>query len=495
MSDVKDAPSPNAEPDPPPQPAHPQAKRELPFVADREFLPADLEILETPPSPVRLSLILLICALVAAALVWSWFGRIDIIAVAQGKIQPTGRVKVIQPLEPGKVAAIRVENGEHVSAGQVLLSLDSGDAQAEEADARAAYDGFRAEAARRSVALEAAAARQWSPLPKIAWDDDISPAIRLREDQALAGELTQLADSAASLDAQIRQKEIERDRVSETMVAQARLVATLQERVDMRSSLVKSGSGAKSAVIDAEESMQYHQTQLAQQKGQRDAAIANLDVLAREKDKAFSNFFADNAQKRAEAQRQADDWREKLAKARFKSARMNLASPIDGTVYGLSVTTIGQVVGGGEELMRVVPEGGALEIEAYLANRDVGFVKPGQQAVVKIESFPFTRYGTLGALVERVASDAIPEPEAQQVEADGARAPREKTFAGGQRTQNLVFPVTLKPDRTVMTVDGQTLALTPGMAVSVEIATGNRRILEYVFSPLVETASKAMKER
>ena len=97
-----------------------------PFVADREFLPADLEILETPPSPVRMALILIICALVVAALAWSWFGRIDIVAVAQGKIQPTGRVKVIQPLETGKIAAIKVENGQQVKAGEVLLEMERG---------------------------------------------------------------------------------------------------------------------------------------------------------------------------------------------------------------------------------------------------------------------------------------------------------------------------------------------------------------------------------
>ena len=236
-------------------------------------------------------------------------------------------------------------------------------------------------------------------------------------------------------------------------------------------------------------------TQLATQKGQRDAAAANLDVLARDRDKAYSNFIAENAQKRSEAQRQADDWREKLVKAKLKSGRMSLASPIDGTVYGLAVTTIGQVVAGGDELMRIVPEDAALEIECYLANKDAGFVKPGQHAVVKLESFPFTRYGTLPATVTRVASDAIPEPDAQQSESDAARRQREKTFAGAQRTQNLVFPVTLAPARKIMNVDGQTRPLTPGMAVSVEIATGNRRILEYIFSPLVETASEAMKER
>ncbi len=488
MSEVREAPQ--AAPE-----KHAPARKNQPYISDREFLPADLEILETPPSPVRMALILLIGALVVSALVWSWFGRLDIIAVAQGKIQPAGRVKVIQPLETGKVAAIHVENGQHVRAGDLLIEMDAGDARAEEANAQAAYDAYGAEAMRRGAAVKAAQARKLSPPPTVDWPPETPLAIRQREELVLSGDLAQLADAVASYDAQIRQKAIERDRLTATMEAQSQLIATLQERVDMRSTLVKSGSGAKSAVIDAEETLQYHMTQLASQQGQREGAIANLDVLARDRDKTFSNFVAENGQKLDEAQRQADDARQKLVKAKLKSERMDLRAPIDGAVYGLSVTTIGQVAGGGDELMRIVPEGAVLEIESYLANKDVGFVKPGQTAVVKIESFPFTRYGTLTATVQRVASDAIPEPDAQQTEGDAARKQREKTFAGAQRTQNLVFPVTLTPSRTVMTIDGQTVSLTPGMAVSVEIATGSRRILEYVFSPLVETTSQAMQER
>jgi hemolysin D len=471
------------------------ARRESPDMGDREFLPADLEILETPPSPVRMALILIICAFVVVALAWSWLGRIDIVAVAQGKIQPAGRVKVIQPLESGKVAAIKVENGRHVVAGDVLVEFDPGDARADEADAQGAYDSWRAEATRRGAAQDAAAARGRDPAPQIDWDRDLPGTYRVREERVLAGDLRQLATIVSGYDAQVTQKEIERDRTDETMAVQRKLIATLQERVDMREALAHSGAGSRSNVIDAKETLQYHMTQLAMQKGQRDAAQANVGVLAREREKAYTNFIAENAQKLSEAQRQADDWRERLAKARMKSARMSLTSPIDGIVYGLSVNTIGQVVAGGDELLRIVPEVAELEVECYLANRDVGFVKPGQTAVVKIESFPFTRYGTLTATVSRVSSDAISQPEAQQREGDAARLERDKTFGGGQRTQNLVFPVTLVPAKSKMAVDGQTVPLTPGMAASVEIATGNRRILEYVFSPLVETVSQAMKER
>jgi len=463
---------------------------------DQEFLPADLAILETPPSPVRMAFILLICAFVVVALAWCWFGRIDIIAVAQGKVQPAGRVKVIEPLETGKVAAIRVENGSHVKAGDVLIEMERGDAQAEEAGAAAALASYRAEAARRRAALDAANQQQLSPVATIAWTEDIPAANRTREEQVLSGDLAQLASALASLDAQAQQKEVARDRMNATILAQEDLIATLKERVDMRSTLANSGSGSKAALIDAMETMKYQQTVLQTQKGQRDDAMATLNVLTRERQKIIDAFTADNSQKLAEAQRQADDFEQKLAKARLKSGRMTLSSPIDGVVLGLSVTTVGQVIATGDEIMRIVPEDATLEIECYLANKDVGFVKPGQTAVVKIESFPFTRYGTLSAQVRRVAHDAIPEPDAQQAEGDPSKTNKQdKLFAGAQRTQNLVFSVTLTPNKTVMNVDGQIVPLTPGMAVSVEIATGNRRILEYLFSPLVEVGSEALRER
>jgi len=464
--------------------------------SDQEFLPAALSIIETPPSPIKIALLWSICLLFVFALGWSYFGHIDIIATAQGKVQPTGRVKLIQPLETGKVAAIRVENGAHVKAGEVLIEMDHGDAAAEEADAAATLAAWRAEALRRRAAIEAVSAQNWAASPTIAWTDDIPAANRGREQQVLSGDLAQLSSAVASLDAQAHQKQAERERLDATVQAQNNLIATLQQRVDMRSSLVQSGSGARSALIDAMETLQYQQTMLQTQKGQREEAAANLLVLAQERQKAIAAFVAENGQKLAEAQRQADDFEQKLAKARLKSGRMALTSPIDGVVLGSTVTTVGQVIASGDELMRIVPESTSLEIECYLPNKDIGFVKPGQTAVIKIESFPFTRYGTLSARVERIAHDAISQPEAQQDETNPARANKQdKLFGSAQRTQNLVFPVTLIPDRTYMVIDGQQVPLSPGMAVTAEIATGKRRIIDFLFSPVAEVASSSLKER
>ncbi len=145
--------------------------RKLPVVADRRFLPADLEILETPPSPVRLVLILVISALVVSAIAWAYYGRIDIIASAQGKLQPTGRVKVIESVQTGRVAAIRVANDSQVKAGDLLVELDR---SAAEADVRAAKNELAsalAEALRRQAELKAVWAREFSPPQAVAWPD------------------------------------------------------------------------------------------------------------------------------------------------------------------------------------------------------------------------------------------------------------------------------------------------------------------------------------
>ena len=145
--------------------------------------------------------------------------------------------------------------------------------------------------------------------------------------------------------------------------------------------------------------------------------------------------------------------------------------------------------------MEIVPTGSKLEIECYLPNADVGFVHKDQSAIVKVESFPFTDYGTINATVTRVAHDAIPQPDAEQREGNPTQAAKDTMFAGAQRMQNLVFPVTLDLDRTSMVSDGTEVPFVPGMAVTVEIKTGTRRIISYLFSPLIQVATTAMRER
>lgn len=462
---------------------------------DREFLPADLEILETPPSPVRLALILAIAGFTLAALAWSWFGHVEIIAQAQGKIQPTGRVKVLQPLETGKVARLHAENGRKVEAGEVLLDMESGEAEAEARATEADLLATRAEALRRRAALTAAAR---APIPltvPIDWPADIPAANRAREEQVLAADLGQLATTLASLEAQLAQKAVERDRLAETIGAQEALLRTLNERVGMRAALVESAAGSRATVIDAVESLQIQETTLTTQRSQFASTVAGITVLERERERQLSGFRADNEQRLADAARRADGLEQTLAKDRLRLDHLSLRSPIAGTVTGLTVTTLGQVVTTGEEVMRIVPEGAGLEIEAYLPNRDVGFVRAGQSVMVKVESFPFTRYGTLKGEVVRVGRDALPEADARSLESLGTQGAKPALFASAERLQNLVYPVTIALREASLTVDGTPVPMTPGMAVTAEIATGERRILDYFLDPLLETGSEAMRER
>lgn len=462
---------------------------------DYEFLPAALEILETPLSPVRRGMSLTICGFAIAALALSYVGRLDIIAAAQGKIQPVGRTKTVQPVEGGRVLRIAVENGQAVHAGDLLVELDPDDAKADAAMLLNDRRALRAEAARRRAAIGAAADLALSGPAAPDWDADTPVELRERETRVLAGDLKQLGSQIASLEARASQSEAEAVRLRATIAAQETLVATLKQRVDMRTELLARNAESRASVIDAEEAYEAQGATLAGQKGQLGESDAALVLARREISQAYAAFVADNAQKLAEAERRIDDDTERLGKTAMKAGHMQLRSPIDGRVQGLSVTSLGQVVASGEQVLQVVPASPALEIECYIANGDAGFVKAGQDAVVKVQSFPFTDYGTVEARVTRVAEDAIPLAEADEREGNPILSAKTDTFGGSQRLQNLVYPATLTLSRPLIRADGGDHALTPGMAVTVEIKTGSRRILSFLFAPVVEAVETAMRER
>ena len=392
MTEIVRIPAPGRPASPPAEAPTAPARRALALlrgrseaVSDREFLAPALEILETPASPVHIAFLWIICGMVVVGLVWACFGRIDIIATAQGKFQPTGRVKVIESVETGKVAAFHVANGNRVKASDILVELDRSAAEADVAAARDDYASARTEALRRRAALAAAQAHAFSPVSAIAWPNDVPPELRERETRVLAADLGQLGATLASFEAQHAQKTAERDMLEQTIATQKKLVATLQERVDMRAKLVSLQAGSKSAVIDATETLQYQLTQLAMQEGQLASATTGLDVIERDAEKAVQSFLADDAQKLSDAERRGEDAKERLAKAEAAVDHLTLRAPIAGRVQSSVIANVGQVVTSGQEIMRIVPENSKLEIEAYVMNRDIGFLRVGQEAVVKVE--------------------------------------------------------------------------------------------------------------
>ena len=186
-----------------------------------------------------------------------------------------------------------------------------------------------------------------------------------------------------------------------------------------------------------------------------------------------------------------------LAKATARLGRTKLTAPIDGVVQQTAVTTVGQVVTTGQQLAVITPGGGKLQVEALVPNLDVGFVKPGQRAVIKVDAFPFTRFGALHGKVVNIASAAIAEQDAKRALANAtasANVVPEAPSAPGQ-PESFVFPVTVSLDETAMKIDNATIPLTPGMTASVEIRTDSRRVIDYLLSPLAKIASEAARER
>jgi hemolysin D len=472
--------------------------RALPYVKDRTFLPAALEIIETPASPMAVVLMLAICAFAVGALAWCWFGRLDVYATARGKIEPAGHAKVVQPLESGKVAAFNVKEGQSVAAGDVLLMLDPGENEAQIAADTEAMMARRAEALRRKIALSAVASGSFATPPPIPWPSDVPNALRERENGVLAADLAELSATLVNLAAQKAEKQAAVKQLDASIAAQNSLIDTLNERVALRQKLLDKDVGTRTGLIDAVQALRQEQAQFAGDIGKRDQAIAAVASLDTERVNKIETFLSDNTRKMAEANRLADEKEAERAKTQVKLSHMTLRAPVAGVVQALGVTTIGQVVTTGQELMRIVPANTPVQIQAYVTNDDIGFVSPGQSAVIKIDSFPFSRYGTLEATVETVASDAIAAETANRSLSDPTKKSDGKAQSltpSAQPMNDLVFEAKLRPHTYALDVNGREVPLSPGMTVTVEIKTGSRRILEYLFSPLVEVAGTAMRER
>ena len=479
------------------------ASKSLVTGPDREFLPAALELLETPPPPLPLVLISTICIFAVIALAWSYFGYIDIHAVAQGKIQPSGFSKVIQPFDSGKVVSLSVQNGAHVKRGDELIAFDPTENEADAKGWREAVSAAEAEVLRRRVAMDKA--RAWPdqpllPAPAIDWSDKVLPMSRPREDQVLLADLSQLSETLRNIEKQIAEKKATRERLNMSISFQTPMIKTLQERVEVREKSLQLEVGTKINLFDALESLDKSRSALASDQGQLLETSAAIEELESQKDKAIATFVADNATKLAEAERKRDDAIQQYAKSRAKLERSRLYAPVDGTVQQLAVTTVGQVVTTGQQLMTIVPDDGHLQVEVYVTNADIGFIKVGQEAAIKLDSFPFTRFGTLHGQVVNVATDAIDEATARREQANPISAANSASSAGSAGTspgqaQSFVFPVLLSLDETAMKVDGAVIPLIPGMTLSAEIKTDRRRIIDYLVSPLAKVASEALRER
>ncbi len=443
------------------------------------FLPAALSLQETPVHPAPRRFALAICALFVVALAWACLGHVDIVAVAHGRIVVSERTKTLQPLETSVVRQVRVKDGDSVQAGQVLVELDATNA---EADGATLAEQWRAAASdeQRSTAmltalelnrppvLDTSAAGHTAPPADEPPGPNADPYTRsqLQAEWAdVSAHLARLGSEVARRDAQI----------VTARAAIARLDATLplarQREADVKGLSAQgfmsghAGQDRERERIVIEQDLLTERARLAEAlAAQRESADARAAYLA-ETRRALNDRLAQAALKRQQLTQER-------SKAEQRRRLTQLVAPVDGTVQQVAVHTEGGVVTPAQVLMVIVPRDAQVTAEVVIDNKDIGFVNAGQSAVIKLETFAYTRYGTVAATVSRVSADAVSDDK-----------------------RGAIFPAVLALQQTHLDVDGKRIGLSPGMNLSAEIATGQRRVIDYLLSPVRQALGESLRER
>jgi hemolysin D len=457
--------------------------------AQVEFLPAAIEIVETPASPAGRAIAATIILFFAVVICWATIGRVDIIATASGKIVPTGRTKLIQPFETGVVRAIHVQDGQAVRAGDVLVELDS-TINAAERD-RLAKELI---AARLTVArLGAAVAGLADPEASLEPLDGAEPAQIELQRKFLRNQIDEIRAKLAHIDGQITQNEANRAAVAATVEKLTLSIPLLRQRADVRHTLSDQGLSSKLQYWETQQDLVEHEQELVVQRSRLAEAVAATTALREQRRQTEAEYNRTNFNDLAEAQQKAASLNEQLVQAEQRRQLQTLAAPVDGAVQQLAVHTVGGVVTPAQQLMVIVPADARLEAEAMVSNRDIGFVHPGEPVEVKIDTFNFTRYGLLHGKVASVSQDSIVRdkpPDRQGAAKPGALGETSEPLG-----QELLYAARVALDRTHMQIEDKLIDLSPGMAVTVEIKTGSRRIIQYLLSPLMRYQHESLRER
>jgi hemolysin D len=432
------------------------------------FLPAALSLQETPAHPAPRRAAIAVCGLFVIALAWATWGQIDIVAVATGRIVVNERTKTLQPLETGVVKRVLVKDGDSVQAGQVLVELDATNASADGASVQEQLNAATSEQL-RTEAL--AAALRTGSTPRLANSGD-NPALRSATAQQLQAEWAEIKARLAKLGAEQAHKQAEIVTVQELINKLNTTLPMAQQREADFKSLSEQGFMSSHAGQDRTRERMELQSDLATQ----NARLREVQAALQETQQARSAYLAEVQRTLSERQAQATSKREQLQQERLKTEQRTrltqLTAPVTGVVQQVAIHTQGGVVTPAQVLMVIVPKDAQMSAEVVIDNKDIGFVYAGQTAAIKLETFPFTRYGTVQATVKSVVADAVNDEK-----------------------RGAIFPATLSLGQNSIAVDGKRINLAPGMNVTAEIKTGKRRVIEYLLSPIERSARESLGER
>lgn len=457
---------------------------------ETEFLPAALELIETPASPAGRAVAGTIILFLLVVLLWACLGTVDIIATAQGKIIPTERTKTIQPFETGVIRAIHIRDGQSVKAGEILIEIDP------------TINGAERNRLEQELMQEQLTVARLRAITSLNTDlnaeflapEGSSPEQIALQKKMLANHIEEMQAKLGSLDKQIAQNEGNLAAVKSTIGKLAEALPLLKKRYMMRHELVAKGYSSKLDALAAEQDLVEHQHELEVQQGRLAEATSGVAALREQRRQVEAEYRHKNLDDLAQAEQKAKNLQEQLVQAAQKYKLQTLTAPVDGTVQQLAVHTEGGVVTPAQALLIIVPADSKLEVEAMVSNRDIGFVRVGQDASIKVDTFNFTKYGLLHGRVLTVSQDAIARSKPTNQSADDRKRGTESE-SSEPNGQEYVYAARIALDQTNMQIDDRLVSLTPGMAVTVEIKTGTRRVIEYLLSPLAKHHHEALRER
>ena len=432
------------------------------------FLPAALEVLETPPNPLGRMILWVIMGFLTLALLWACFGYVDVVATAQGRVLPEGNIKTVQAPDQGVVRAIHVRDGQRVREGEPLIELDPTVSAAEVEQAREALQVAEIDRARAQGLLNFANGVRGD----LDWPEGLDPAIRQTQEAIVAARIAEHRAQRSGAAQERAQRSADRAMVAADITRLEQQVPLAEQQLQAFQSLQARGFAPRLRVAEVEErtigmrsDLTIRRAELGRARAAEGAAgqaLASIDAQFRRE--ALDAFNEADAAARLR--------HEELTIAEERNRRTTLTAPASGTVQQLQVHTVGAVLRPADPLLVIVPDGSTLVVDAMVMNRDAGFVREGQEVRVKLEAFPFTRYGVVQGRLTFLSHDAIQD-----------------------ENLGLVFPARVELQQFSINVNGYATPLTAGLAATAEIKTGRRRIIEFLLSPLQRRVEEAGRER
>jgi len=438
-------------------------------VHEAQFMPAALALRDTPVHPAPRIALWLIMAFALIALLWAIFGRINVVATAVGRVTTKDHTKVIQSMEIAVVKSIHVRDGQVVKPGQGLIELDATAAASDSERFRNEILTAQLEAMRAQAMLSALTNGQ---PPQLGPLGGINAGRMLAEQSQLSGQYQEYQSHQQQLQAEIARHRAELQTMQEQVVKLEKTAPIARRRAEDYRRLLKDNFISQHGYLEREQvRIEQEQDLAVGQARVREIRAVLMEVKSRQITLAATTRRQLMDQHSRSSQKAASLDQE-LNKAEQRSRLMHLTAPVGGVVQQLTVHTVGGVVTPAQALMVIVPYDNTLEVEAMLPNKDIGFVNIGQDAEVKVEAFPFTKYGILHGKISQVSSDAIADEKL-----------------------GLIYATKVKLDKDVLYVGNKIVRLMPGMAVTVEVKTGTRRVIEYFLSPLIQYSSESLRER